>query len=267
MRIRENTGSIQRSYENNTIKVSFFSTIGDRNEQQDRFGCSLHESDGIVVVCDGMGGYECGGEAAELTVNVLCGVFDNVDEDYDPVTIMVNSAKECDTSISQMLGSDGRAIKSGSTLVSVIIRDKQLYWCSVGDSRAYLYRNGEFVQFTLDHNYRTVLDEKLRIGDIDVEEYEHELKRGDALISFLGKGDLGLIDYNSSPLDLESGDRLIIMTDGLYRFLSDEVIADCLGMMNDAPATLQKFEMLVSRAADDRNALRDNMTVALIDII
>ena len=258
---------VMRSYGNNTMKISFFSTIGDRDEQQDRFGCSLHKDDGIIVVCDGMGGYEHGAEAAELTVNVLCAVFYGAKEEYDPVSLMVNCAVECDSSISQMCTDDGQKIRSGCTLVSLIVRNRQLYWCSVGDSRAYLKRSGEFVQFTLDHNYRTVIDEKLRTGELDMEEYEHELKRGEALISYIGIGNLGLIDYNSSPIELESGDRLIIMSDGLYRFLSDGEIHDCLEKYADAAEALRKLEELVQISAKERNASRDNMTVALIDIL
>lgn len=71
-------------------------------------------------------------------------------------------------------------------MVSVAVKDKALYWNSVGDSRAYLFRGGSFVQITKDQNYRAVLDEKRKAGLIDDTQYSLESVKGDALICHLG---------------------------------------------------------------------------------
>lgn len=68
-----------------------------------------------------------------------------------------------------------RKLNAGSTLVAVMLdSSRNLYWNSVGDSRLYLFRDGDFAQITQDHNYTTVLLEKLNAGMIDREEFNSE---------------------------------------------------------------------------------------------
>lgn len=79
----------------------------------------------------------------------------------------------------------GEKLNAGSTLVAVMLdSSRNLYWNSVGDSRLYLFRDGDFAQITQDHNYTTVLLEKLNAGMIDREEFNSENLKGEALISF-----------------------------------------------------------------------------------
>ncbi len=80
-----------------------------------------------------------------------------------------------------------KKLNAGSTLVAVMLdSSRNLYWNSVGDSRLYLFRDGDFAQITQDHNYTTVLLEKLNAGMIDREEFNSENLKGEALISFFG---------------------------------------------------------------------------------
>ena len=67
------------------------------------------------------------------------------------------------------------------------------------------------------HNYNLKLDDMVRNGTISQEEWIRESHRGEALISFLGLGELPLIDVNTEPLVMESGDMLILCGDGLYK--------------------------------------------------
>jgi protein phosphatase len=157
-------------------------------------------------------------------------------------------------------------LKAGSTLAAVMINQRKLMWCSVGDSRAYLMRNSEMVQLTQDHNYHTVLVEKVNAGLLSEEEFEIENARGETLISYLGIGNLALIDYSKTPLGLEKDDKIIVMSDGLYKIVTDSEIARILDNFNNIGEAVLALETKAKMKAKNNNELRDNMTIALIKI-
>ena len=70
--------------ENAVINVSIMSVIGDRDEQQDCFGYLLKVNEGIVVVCDGMGGHEGGQIASSISTESFISDYENCTNDYDP---------------------------------------------------------------------------------------------------------------------------------------------------------------------------------------
>ena len=252
--------------ENAVINVSIMSVIGDRDEQQDCFGYLLKVNEGIVVVCDGMGGHEGGQIASSISTESFISDYENCTNDYDPEQQLILSAKTCDKKISELKHTNGEKMNAGSTCVGVIIRGKMLYWCSVGDSRAYLLRGDEFVQLTQDHNYGTVLNEKKRAGIITEEQFEKEWERREALISYLGIGNLSLIDYNNTPFQLEKDDKIVIMSDGLYKLVDDIDIHHIVDNFTNSSEALRALDMKANRCAKNKRVNRDNMTVAIITI-
>ena len=252
---------------NSIFRLSVLSSIGDRDDQQDSFGYSLKSDEGIIVVCDGMGGHEGGRLASSVAVDLFVSNYEKTYPENNPGDLMQRIAVEADRKISELEDAQGVLLNAGSTAVALIIKDKNLYWCSVGDSRAYLFRKGEFVQFTQDQNYKTVLNERLNAGLIDESEYNKELDKGEALISYLGIGNLSLIDYNSSPLTLEKDDKLIIMTDGLYKLLPNDKMRTILDNFNNEMDAARALEQKANKAASDSKKSRDNITFAIIKII
>lgn len=252
---------------NAVLALSILSVIGDRQDQQDSFGYSLKDNEGIVVVCDGMGGYEGGREASSTATSCFISEYNAGYPSGEPDEFLRNCAIESDKKITELTNQDGKLLKAGSTAVALIIKEKSLYWCSVGDSRAYLLRNEEFVQLTQDQNYKTVLNEKLHAGMITEEKFQTESERGEALVSYLGIGNLSLIDYNSSPLPLESGDKLIVMSDGLYKLLSEEEIQRILENFRNDSEALWALDVKAKKVAKRNRISRDNTTIALVRIL
>lgn len=254
------------SDENSAFEFAVISELGNREEQQDSFGYSLKYNEGIVVICDGMGGHEGGKLASSMIVEKI---VHNYEQNYpcnEFGSFLIEQAKNADKKITSLCDATGKLIKGGSTMVTVAIKDKSLYWCSVGDSRAYLMRNDEFVQFTQDQIYKTVLDEQLRTGIISKEKYDNEMKRGETLISYIGVGNLSLIDYNCKPIKLKKDDKILIATDGLYKVVTDSQIKSILNNFSNLEDALQSLEIKVQRIAKNSDISRDNMTVALIKI-
>lgn len=254
--------------ENNYLSAIFMSTIGDRDEQQDCFGYDIQPEEGLFIVCDGMGGSAGGRMASEIAVGRILRDFREAEEIENVTEFLSESAKIASEEISKLKTPEGNSLSAGSTLVAVLIRGRQLYWCSVGDSRAYLYRGGQFVQFTLDHTYRTVLNGQLKAGLIDLPEYTEEssTKKAEALISYLGMSPLELIDSGNEPIELISGDKILIMSDGLYKLVSDEEVRRITENFASNEEALNVMNLKALKAAKREKRSRDNMTVAMIQI-
>ncbi|MBO5870724.1 MAG: serine/threonine-protein phosphatase [Clostridia bacterium] len=252
--------------ENSAFQLAALSVIGDRDDQQDSFGYRLKQEEGLIVICDGMGGSEGGKAASELAVEMFLADYAESSFNTKPSDMLIETAKKADAMVFLLKNEEGKLLKAGTTLASVIINRRKLTWCSVGDSRAYLLRNGELAQITQDHNYHTVLVGKKNEGLLDETEFQMESARGEALISFLGIGNLGLIDYSEVPLELQKDDRIIIMSDGLYKVVTDPEIARILDNFTNIGEAVQALEIKAKKNAANNNILRDNMTVALIKI-
>ena len=252
--------------ENSILELAVLSVLGDREEQQDYFDSVMTDIDCFACVCDGMGGHKGGRLASTTAVNTLINEFCASYPLTDVPSFLRDVANEADKNVLDLKGDNGEPINAGTTMVSVYIKNDEMYWASVGDSRLYLVRAGEIAQVTLDHNYHEYLKEQLLNGQIDNEQFAKEDVRGEALINFLGIGGLQIIDHNDEPLKLFSGDRLIIMSDGLYKLVDDETILSLTDNFENISDALSGFEMKAQTMARKKNVRRDNMTVILIKI-
>lgn len=255
--------------ETSGFELAAFATIGDRTEQQDCFGFHMEDENGMFVLCDGMGGHEGGAAASRAAARHFLDSYEKSAEsgtEENEIDFLNRIIKESNTIVRALPSETENAPKGGTTAVSVIINSRKLYWCSAGDSRAYLFRNGEFVQFTLDQNYRTVLDENIRAGVIDEAEYNRESAMAESLISYIGIRELSLIDYNDAPLELMSEDRIIIMSDGLYKNVSDDELKELLTNFINISDAVSVLETKASKNARKKNTKRDNTTFIIIKI-
>lgn len=250
--------------ENAVVKIALLSVIGDREEQQDCAGVQLNNNEGLVVVCDGMGGHKGGQLAGELAVRTMLSRYAENFPCNDPRTWLLEAAADIDLAVSCLHDRSGEKLNAGSTMVAAYIADRSLYWLSVGDSRLYIFRDGELVRATADHNYQSVLNRQLQNGLIDKDAYDRQIGQGEALVSFLGVNGLPYIESNDLPFGLKSGDRLLLATDGLYRLISDEGICSIINNFTDISEMVHALEMKARRCAG--HVARDNMTVAAITV-
>lgn len=236
------------------------SFIGDRDEQQDYACICVNNYCLLATVCDGMGGANGGKAASSAAISTIIGSFKTVGNRYieSPNSFLYRTASKANKLVAQTLkGSVG-----GTTIVAAIIQDSKLYWFSAGDSRLYIYRTGELLQVTRDHNYLLRLDELKRLGKISETQYKEETRRGDALISYLGLGDLELYDLALNGVNIISGDVILLATDGLYKIVPDNELRRMLSRVTTgdelAKALIEKVKMSVN------DAERDNATAIVI---
>ena len=167
--------------------------------------------------------------------------------------------KAIDRAIYEFPKEEGRG--SGTTMAACIAEDNKLYWASVGDSRIYIIRGNQMQQVTRDHNYRLHLQEMVRTGQMSEEEAE-AARQKEALISYLGMGNVSLMDINSQPFEMQYGDVVMLCSDGITKTLPDEQIKKIITA--DAVKPEQKAKALVDAATHLNSHSQDNTTAALI---
>ena len=261
----DNRGHYLIQDKNAVIEIAISSVTGDRDEQQDCAGYALTDDGCVAVVCDGMGGLEDGKASAKLAVGQILKAFAGGPLPDEPHRLLIDAVSSIDRMIFERARSEDEEKHTGTTIVCVIVRGNALHWVSVGDSRIYLCRDGALVQATNDHIYRAVLDRQLDAGAIDAEAYAEQLKYGHALVSFLGMGELPYIESNLHPFPLRNGDRILLVSDGLYKTLPEKEIQRILQQNEGVYETLNALE----RSARERPAhkKRDNTTVCIIKSI
>ncbi|MDE6851533.1 MAG: protein phosphatase 2C domain-containing protein [Lachnospiraceae bacterium] len=215
----------------------------------------------LAVVCDGMGGMADGGRASQTAIQMMVGGFQKVEKnpELDIPTFFRQGIYAIDRTIYEFPKADGRG--SGTTMVACIAEDHKLYWASVGDSRIYIIRGKQMQQVTRDHNYWLRLQEMIKEGRITEQEAMAERQK-EALISFLGIGNVSLMDINTAPFEMQYGDVVMLCSDGITKTLPDSQIQQII--LDDRVKPGQKAEALVEAATHVNSHSQDNTSVALI---
>lgn len=240
------------------FSISKVHGIGARESQQDSFSISPEElmnSRGLLaVVADGMGGLSDGDKVSQLVVSSMMEGFFVGEE--EPQQRLYRLVQEANCSVNSFLsGKNGR---SGSTVVAGLLKDDQFHYISVGDSRISLYRNGQLMQLNREHIYRNeLMHEAVNKGKSINEAYRAE--RGGSLTSYLGMGQLKYVDAPAAPIRIQPGDKLILMSDGIYNTLSNGELEDCL--LLSAQEAAEQIETLIKEKALSH---QDNYTAVIL---
>ena len=201
----------------------------------------------VLAVADGMGGALAGEVAAQVAVEAVAGLSAPVTADD-----VRQALQEANRAIRRMAAEDPDKAGMGTTLTTALLADDRLDVVHVGDSRAYLWRDGELRQLTEDHS---VVAELVRRGSLSAEDAENHPHRN-VITRALGAEPEVVADTVSEPL--RDGDVVLLCSDGLSSYVPERDIAAALaaaGSLREAAAAL------VERA----NAAggTDNVTVVL----
>lgn len=208
--------------------------------------------DGLYVVADGMGGRASGAEASRIAVEAVKDSFVNKakDEDVDPGSALVASLKAANSAVYAAAQSNPRLEGMGTTCVAVAVKGDQAYYAHLGDSRAYLMREGKLKRLTEDHSF---VAEKVRNKEL-TEDQARKSRFRNVITRAVGleedsKPDLGKIS-------IHSGDIIMLCSDGLTTPVKESNIADVL-CTSESPS--DACDQLVSSALWDNG--KDNVTV------
>lgn len=240
--------------------VTTRSVIGTREEQQDSVFQKVENQNMMAIVCDGMGGLESGKIASMAATEKFKELYERKNPSEGFPSFLLKAVDILDEFVFQLKNKNGERLGAGTTFTAVVIEKNKLFWLSVGDSRLYILRDNELVRVTRDHNYFLRLDQMMREKEISESEYQTEAVKGETLISFIGMGGVEVMDLSNAPFQLLPKDTLLLMTDGLYKALSDEEIKECLNMTDIEKAATA----LINRANEKAQKFQDNTTYAII---
>lgn len=231
---------------------------GKRQYQEDSFGFSslakgdVAKNGFAAVVADGMGGLT---DSRQVSAFAAQSVIETVpalgDEKAVPLRLKA-LASEINRKACAM------HMDGGSTIAAVYCRHDGVYWCSVGDSRIYLFREGKLWQLTEDADYLTDLLDEVLSGKTAYGETA-ENKRKTALTHYIGKiGEL-YAETNARPFLPLAGDRLLICSDGVYNALEEDELADILSYDPQTAA-----ERIISDVLKKEYENQDNFTSVIL---
>ena len=233
-----------------SLRYSAISDVGRvRKNNQDSGYAGKH----LLVVADGMGGAPAGDVASAAAVQTLRRLDDATPQDV--LEALASAIQRANERISELVEDDPRIDGMGTTLTAALFDGNHLGLAHIGDSRAYLLRDGELSQLTADHTFvQTLIDE----GTLSAEEARSHPHRSLMLRVLDGKGDS---DPDLTVYEMQPGDRLLLCSDGLPGFVDDESIAKV--MADGTPDSVAVELVQVALAAGSS----DNITCVVADVV
>jgi serine/threonine protein phosphatase PrpC len=229
-------------------------------EKKAQFG---EERGHLFLVADGMGGHRAGEYASALavlaieqfTLNTFKWFFDaNGPEAQRVLTQFQTALRQADARILEESTEHPELSGMGTTVTMAFQLDTQLCVVHVGDSRAYVYGDGELCQLTRDD---TLVADLVSRGELQpAQAARHRLRN---VITNVVGGTEAIVNVQAHALNVRVGDRLLLCSDGLTEMVPDEAIAAILAAEADPEAACNT---LVAQANDAGG--RDNITVLIV---
>ena len=229
---------------------------GGRELNEDRMGYCYTRDAGLFALADGMGGHPEGEVASQLALQTLAAMFQREAKPKldDPLRFLQEAIIAGHHQLLRYATERALMDTPRTTVVACLLQGRTAYWAHCGDSRLYLLRGGQLMARTRDHSYtelQSTLSQVVPMGD--------HLNRN-VLFTCLGSPGKPVIE-TAGPINLVSGDRVLLCSDGLWGSLSDVDITQVLSSMPIAGAVPELVERAL-RVAGDKS---DNVTALAIE--
>jgi len=184
----------------------------------------------LMGVADGMGGHNGGDVASQLAVRTLNTYYEaNGGAGETPALLerLIRVVEEANRAIYNVSSENEGLCGMGTTLTSVCLRGDEALIAHVGDSRAYLFRDGVLTQLTEDHS---LVAQAVREGILTPEQAARHPQRN-IITRALGTKDT--VEVDSLVIKVQKGDLLLCSSDGLHGFVEDPEISEILARSSD----------------------------------
>jgi len=229
-----------------------YAARSDRGLIRDGNQDSVYAGPRLLAVADGMGGMAAG----DIASNIVIGAMAPLDEDV-PGDALVDALRGAVDTANQQLrdtvDANPQLEGMGTTLTATLFSGSKIGMVHIGDSRAYLLRDGEFSQITKDDTYVQMLVDE---GRISAEEASSHPQRSLLTRALDGRD----IEPEYSVRQVRPGDRYLICSDGLSGVVSAETIAETLREYVDPHQCVERLVQLALRGGGP-----DNITVIVAD--
>ena len=240
-------------------EIGRVSLLGNRKNNQDRLGVAESHGGVVLILGDGLGGKPGGELAAETLVkSVQHELRHEIMPVEEPEKLLKKLIIKAHYAVRAAGQKQNPPIEPGSTAVLCLIQNEKAWWAHVGDSRFYLFRDGLPIYRTQDDSFVEHLYQK---GEISLEKRD-----GHPMRNYVTQC-IGLMENEptvavSKGVDLQTGDALLLCSDGFWEPLDDAQIGSNL-VDNGIKDALTK---LAARAEQASYPKSDNTTVVAMKI-
>ncbi len=244
---------VGRQRENNQDALYTITSFIHSNETIEPFG--------VFIVADGMGGYKGGEKASAIAIKIAANhILQNIylpdlvpnayRGSYPPLNeILTSAVNMANTAVLDAVP------ESGTTLTIAVVIGNQAYFAHVGDSRAYIYHDGNLQQITQDHS---LVARMVELGQVTAQEALTHQHRN---VLYRAVGQTSTLEVETYFHPLPSNSYLLICSDGLWGLVSDEEISQILISATSLDDGVNK---LISMANDKGGD--DNITAILVSV-
>jgi serine/threonine protein phosphatase PrpC len=229
-----------------------YAAQSDRGLIRDGNQDSVYAGPRLLAVADGMGGMAAGDVASNIVIAAMAPLDEDVPGDalVDALRHAVGNANQ---TLRDTVDANPHLEGMGTTLTAVLFSGSKIGMVHIGDSRAYMLRQGEFSQITKDDTYVQMLVDE---GRISPEEASSHPQRSLLTRALDGRD----IDPEYSVRQVLKGDRYLICSDGLSGVVSTETIDESMRDIPDPQACVERLVQLALRGGGP-----DNITVVIAD--
>lgn len=233
-----------------SLRYSAVSDIGRSRKKNDDSG---YAGPNFVMVADGMGGAAAGDLASAVAVQTMRRL--DAPASGDLLEALAGAVHRANDRLAELIEEDPAVEGMGTTIDAVLFDGERIGIAHLGDSRGYLWRDGELLRLTHDHTWVQSLIDDGRITEEEARVHSHR----SLLLKVLdGRHDN---DPDLTLYDVQAGDRILLCSDGLSGFVPHERIERVMAI-GDADAAAHELLQLALEAAST-----DNITVVVADVV
>jgi protein phosphatase len=210
----------------------------------------------LLVLADGMGGHAGGDVASSLTIGELVELDGESHGGDDALELLATRLRSANDALERTVRDRPELRGMGTTVIALLRTGNKLAMAHIGDSRAFLLREGTLTQITKDHSFvQSLVDE----GRISADEAEHHPQRSLVTRVLTGQPD---DEPDLSLREARPGDRYLICSDGLSDFVARDTIAEVMAEGQGVDQTADRLIELALKAGAP-----DNVTVIVGDVV
>jgi PPM family protein phosphatase len=229
---------------------------GGREKNEDRMGYCYTRDAGLFALADGMGGHPEGEVASQLALQTLAAMFQRDCKPTlpDPLRFLQEAIISGHHQLLRYATQKSLIDTPRTTIVACLLQGNAAYWAHCGDSRLYLVRSGKLIARTRDHSYSELQQTMSHVVPMN------DKFNRNVLFTCLGSPGKPVVD-TVGPLLLQTGDRLLLCSDGLWGTVEDNVITEQLAKQPIADSVPE----LVEQALRNGGTKSDNVSVLAVE--
>jgi serine/threonine protein phosphatase PrpC len=229
---------------------------GGREKNEDRMGYCYTRDAGLFALADGMGGHPEGEVASQLALQTLAAMFqrDCKPTLADPLRFLHESIIAGHHQLLRYATQKALIDTPRTTVVACLLQGNAAYWAHCGDSRLYLVRGEKLIARTRDHSYSELQQTMSQVVPMN------DRFNRNVLFTCLGSPGKPVVD-TVGPLLMQSGDRLLLCSDGLWGTVDDAMITEQLARRDISDAVPE----LVEQALRNGGVKSDNVSVLAVE--